>query len=90
MRVRRLCDWGSEAYLWQMSPSFGGRKFVITSATMVQYSGPECYMFPATADGEETSMAELWPSRRGTLDHLEIIRAAGYVPVEEIRVGVAP
>jgi hypothetical protein len=41
-------------------------------------SGPETYVFPATADGEVLSWGELEGSYRGGTDHERALRGAGY------------
>lgn len=89
LRIRRCDGDTAEAYLWRMSPPFEGYEFVITSANVVRFSGPECYMFAADDDAEVLEWLEMWPSKRGTLNHLEVIGAAGYLPVEEIGAEVA-
>ena len=61
-----------------------GRKaeHVVVSASVVQYSGPETYVFPSTEGGEVTSWVELEGSYRGGLDHAEALNNAGYVVTE--------
>jgi hypothetical protein len=53
-------------------------EFVIVSATVVPYSGPETYIFPGSPEGEVTDWGELPGSFRGALDHAAALRGAGY------------
>jgi hypothetical protein len=53
-------------------------EYVIVSAAVVPYSGPETYIFPANASGEVTDWGELDGSYKGGLDHDEALRGAGY------------
>lgn len=50
---------------------------VIVSAA-VTYSGPETYIFPAMDDGKILNWSELSGSERGILDHVAVLRNAGY------------
>lgn len=66
-------------------PDAGGCKemektaeFVVVSAVVAMYSGPETYIFPASPEGEVTDWGELNGSFRGALDHGEALRRAGY------------
>lgn len=53
-------------------------EYVRTSATVVMFSGPETYIFPADENGEVTDWGELEGSYKGGLDHEEALRGAGY------------
>lgn len=53
-------------------------EFVVVSAADVPYSGPETYIFPADEQGHVTDWLELDGSFRGSLDHAEALRNAGY------------
>lgn len=55
----------------------GEHTYVIASAAVVPFSGPEVYLFPATPDGEIESYSELDGSMRGTLDIDSVVRGAG-------------
>lgn len=52
--------------------------YVIVSAADVPLSGPETYIFPATAKGEIDDFGELEGSYRGGLDHRLALENAGY------------
>lgn len=56
----------------------GTTEYVVVSATIAMFSGPETYLFPADADGEITSWGELEGSFRGALDHEAALQNAGY------------
>ena len=53
-------------------------EFVIVSATVALYSGPETYIFPATESGEIADWGELEGSYRGGLCHETALEAAGF------------
>jgi hypothetical protein len=74
--------------LWRVDPPMAGstggsgpHSHVVTSSAVVMFSGPETYIFAATAEGEIVDWGELDGSMRGVLDHNAAIRNAGYVPV---------
>lgn len=82
-----------EMKLWHVSPPMVERAWmdgekdksydhVITSAVVAMFSGPETYIFPATAAGRIDSWGELEGSFKGGLDHEEAIRGAGYTIAE--------
>lgn len=79
--VRDIDGFTGTAKLWRVDPpvKFGDEKsrYVITSATVAMFSGPETYIFPANEDGEILSWLELDGSYRGGLDHDRAIRALG-------------
>lgn len=56
--------------------------YVVASAAIVPFSGPETYLFGATPEGDIVNWSELSGSQRGTLDHEQVIRDAGYT-IEE-------
>lgn len=60
--------------------------YVIVSAAMVAYSGPETYIFGADETGHIVDWSELPGSFRGALDHDAALRDAGY----EVAYEVAP
>lgn len=53
-------------------------EYVIVSATTVDFSGPETYIFGANENGEVISWTELDGSFRGGLDHTQALDNAGY------------
>ena len=83
IKIKDLSGWRSKATLYKMQPPYEGNEYVIASAVMVMFSGPETYLFAALADGEPVNMSELPASSRGTLSHAEVLAAAGYEIHEE-------
>ena len=89
--VKNLEGFTGDAKLYKMLPplvatDYDGKtvethEFVIVSATVAMFSGPETYIFPATEYGECKSYGELDGSYRGGLDHAEALRCAGYEAV---------
>ena len=55
------------------------RDYVIVSAVLAPYSGPETYIFPAAEDGRALSMLEMSGSFKGALDHAQALANAGYL-----------
>jgi hypothetical protein len=64
--------------LYHLDPPLDGHEYVVSSAIVVPYSGPETYVFPANSDGAITNWTELSCSARGELDPEAAIRRAGY------------
>lgn len=91
--VRQLEDWTGDARLYELSEPVEYEdldedrtdvtKFVIVSATVASFSGPETYVFPATEDGEVINFLELPGSFRGGLDHKAALVGAGFTVTEE-------
>jgi hypothetical protein len=80
-RIRDISGLGTKI-LWELCPPLDGSAYVITSAVVVPFTGPETYVFPATPTGEIVSWEELKGSYRGGLSAEEAIIGAGYKPVE--------
>jgi hypothetical protein len=59
----------------------GTHEYVIVSAVVAMFTGPETYLFAADAEGNITCWTDLHDSMRGTLNHDTAIRNAGYTPV---------
>jgi len=86
--VKNLEGWTGDARLYTLLPplvaiDYDGKTvethgFVIVSATVAMFGGPETYIFPATEDGRCKSFGELEGSYSGGLDHAEALRGAGY------------
>lgn len=89
--VRSLEGWRGNARLYRVSPPMkygydygdgddrrGETEYVIVSAVVAMFSGPETYIFPAREDGSAIDMLELDGSYRGGLDHEAALRRAGY------------
>lgn len=54
-------------------------EFVVSSGAYVLFSGPETYLFAATAEGEVAEWSEMSGSFKGALDHEEALERAGWV-----------
>jgi hypothetical protein len=71
-----------DANLYRVDPPMayedGTTEYVIVSAVVALYSGPETYIFPANESGEVIDWLELPGSFKGGMDHDEALRGAGY------------
>jgi len=86
--LRKLSDFRGVAKLYQLDPPMKDyddkeHEFVIVSAAIAPYSGPETYVFPADANGNIISWGEMPASQRGTLSHKLVLTEAGYMIDEE-------
>jgi hypothetical protein len=93
--VRKLTDFRGDARLFRVDPPMPevetdwdtgtGRviyhEYVVVSAVVAMFSGPETYIFPATPDGEVVNFLELDGSYRGGLNHETALNNAGYAVV---------
>lgn len=87
-KIRDLNDWQGDAALYRTEPPLDGNEYVVVSAVdiakrhdihdMPRVMQIETYIFAATDEGEVTDFAELSGSMKGTLDHAEALRDAGY------------
>lgn len=73
------CDPPLEGYEWEDTQV--GAEYVIVSAAMVPYTGPETYIFQANEDGEVIDWGELPGSYRGGLSHAQALQNVGYTVV---------
>jgi hypothetical protein len=64
--------------LYKLDPPLDEHRFVVVSAAVAPYSGPETYIFPADERGNITDWLELDGSFRGALDHEKALAGAGY------------
>lgn len=89
--VRTLEGWVSDARLYKLSEATPynhyGRDdkrtdYVIISAVVALFSGPETFIFPATEVGEPINMLEMTGSFRGGLDHEHALEGMGFVLAE--------
>lgn len=76
--VKKLKGFNGDARLYRMEPPHEGAEYVVVSAVIAPFSGPETYIFAADADGEVTSWSEMDGSFRGGLSHTEALSGAGY------------
>lgn len=72
-RVEPPATWGT----WS-EPDENSTDYLVVSAAVVPYSGPETYIFPGNEAGEVVSWGELDGSYRGGLDHDAALTGAGY------------
>lgn len=92
-------EWTGEAKFYRLTPPIKETRYswsedepdeviehdyVIVSATVVMFSGPETYIFPANEDGSVKSWGELEGSFRGGLNHEEALTNAGYQVVSKV------
>lgn len=75
---KQLDGMRGDARLYEMSPPLEGHTFVVVSAVIAMFSGPETYIFPANEKGEIEDWGELEGSQRGTLSHSDVLRELGY------------
>ncbi|MHA2094583.1 MAG: hypothetical protein ACW98F_08140 [Candidatus Hodarchaeales archaeon] len=52
--------------------------YVVVSAVVALFSGPETFIFPSDKDGNTLDMLELPGSSRGHLNHIKALNDAGY------------
>lgn len=76
------CDWNAEEADREVLET---HEYVVVSAVVVPFNGPETYIFPANAEGHITSWGELEGSFRGGLDHAEALKGAGYKIVRALQ-----
>lgn len=82
----KLPDFAGHAALYRLSEPLDSEwneeapkaEFVVVSAAVVMYCGPETYIFAADEAGEVTNWCELPGSMKGTLSHAEALEHAGY------------
>lgn len=88
--IARLDGFNGDARVYRCSPPMRGwswdddedvpsYEYVIVSAAVVPLSGPETYIFGSDENWAVVNWGELPGSTRGTLDHEEVLREAGYV-----------
>jgi len=70
-----------DAELYRMDPPLNGYEYVVSSAAMAMFTGPETYLFGADENGEVLDWMELDGSIRGVYDPEGAIETAGYVIV---------
>lgn len=88
--IKRLEGFEGDARLFQLSEpvtydydydtkqNSKSTEFVVVSAVVAMFSGPETYIFPADETGEVLNWSELDGSYRGSLDHTAALEGAGY------------
>lgn len=86
--IKDLDGFTGEAKLFRLDPPFqskgwddeqiGPHEYVVVSATVAMFSGPETYMFPADEEGNVTDWAELPGSFKGGMSRKVALQNAGY------------
>ena len=76
--ARKIKNVNSRQILWEVLPRINGHKYVITSATEVEFTGPETYMFAADETGNIIDWCELPGSYRGDLEHSKCFEYINY------------
>ena len=89
-RIKRLSGFKGEAWLYRLNPpmpyDWEGEEFteyVVSSAVVAPFTGPETYLFPAGPSGKVLDWGELEGSYRGGLNCDQAVRNAGYAIVEQ-------
>ena len=80
--LEKYSNSGAQQHLYRLSPPLeyegNSHEYVIVSAILSPFSGPETYIFPSNEQGEVTSWGELPGSTRGILNHKKALRNMGY------------
>ena len=89
--MRQLDSFTGDAALYLLNPPLKGweweddedskaesYEYVVVSAAVVPFSGPETYLFPSNAQGEVIDWGELPGSYKGELSHAGALQRAGY------------
>lgn len=80
--IKRLKGWLGDARLYRLSEPVDPRgeptQFVVVSAVTADITGDEVLIFPADKAGRVDDYREMTGSQRGTLEHADAIRDAGW------------
>lgn len=80
--IKKLKTFSGDAGLYRLSEPMEYEdkttNFVVVSATVAMFSGPETYIFPASRAGAVVDWGELDGSTKGTLSHASALRNAGF------------
>ena len=80
--VRKKVDgWCGDARLYRLSEPLEGHTWIVVSAAVAPFSGPETYIFGTDAHGKCLDYYELPGSFRGSLDYKAALKGAGYAIV---------
>lgn len=74
----RTSQSGAQQRTYRVNPPLEGNEYVVVSAVVAMFSGPETYIFPADKNGKITSFGELEGSYRGGMSHESALGNAGY------------
>ena len=91
-------NWKGDARLYRLEPPYVGQdpyssnegdlmqvEYVIVSAATMPFSGPETFIFPASAEGEVQEWLEMEGSFKGGLNHRKALKNIGYEVVDSVR-----
>lgn len=86
--IKKLDGFSGDARLYRVSPAMSSEawgddpaeqyEYVVVSAVVARFSGPETYIFGADESGSVASWSELPGSFRGGLCHSTALENAGY------------
>lgn len=76
--ARKIKNVNDRQILWEVLPRIDGYKYVITSVSNVQFTGPETFMFAADENGIIINWSELPGSYRGELNHNKCFENINY------------
>lgn len=82
-RLYRLSEPVSYGWDYETDKAEGETLYVIVSANVVYFSGPETFIFPSDSNGKIIDWAEMGGSFKGSLDHSKAIRNAGWIEEHE-------
>ena len=88
-----LATWSGDARLYRLDPPMSVPAwdnkdtliqidYVVVSAVVAFFQGPETYIFPANENGEVLDWMELDGSFKGGLNHGQALTYAGYISIE--------
>lgn len=81
--IRQVPEGSGDRRLYRLSEPLKGYEsdsyeFVVVSAIVCAYGGPETFVFGASESGNVLNWCELDGSQRGVLDHRKALEDAGY------------
>lgn len=92
--IKKLSNFRGDARLYEVNPPVNfnedydtgeykqSTSYVVVSAAIAPFSGPETYIFPADKTGKIIDWLELNGSYQGGLDHKLALTNAGYEIIE--------
>lgn len=86
--TKQLTEFQGDARLYKLHPPMKEEdvneliEYVVVSAIVAMFTGPETYIFQSNQTGEITNWSELSGSHRGRLDHAAALKQAGYTIVK--------
>ena len=80
-RIKTVEAASADQALYHCEPDLDGHEFVVVSASIVPFSGPETYIFPADSAGRITDYGELEGSQRNCMSHTTVLEDIGYTVI---------